>query len=76
MVSSFDSIDRSWMLRFLEHRIADPRLLRLIQKWMAAGVIENGEWSQTAEGTPQGSLCAAAHNDPYEQRRVMRSAGS
>ena len=46
----FDSIDRSWMLRFLEHRIADKRVLRLTQKWLAAGVIENGEWSQTVEG--------------------------
>ena len=39
------------MLRFLEHRIADRRLLRLVQKWMSAGVIENGEWSETVEGT-------------------------
>ena len=51
----FDAIDRAWMLRFLEHRIADTKLLRLIQKWMAAGVIENGEWSETVEGTPQGA---------------------
>ena len=42
-------------VRFLEHRIADNRLLRLIQKWMTAGVIENGEWSETVEGTPQGA---------------------
>jgi len=53
--SYFDKIDRSWMARFLEHRIADNRLLRLIQKWMTAGVIENGVWSQTVEGTPQGA---------------------
>jgi group II intron reverse transcriptase/maturase len=51
----FDSIDRSWMLRFLEHRIADRRILRLIRKWLTAGVIENGEWSETTEGTPQGA---------------------
>jgi RNA-directed DNA polymerase len=53
--SDFDKLDRAWMLRFLKHRIADTRLLRLIQKWMAAGVIENGEWSETVEGTPQGA---------------------
>ena len=53
--SYFDTIDRAWMFRFLEHRIADNRLLRLIQKWMTAGVIENGEWSETVEGTPQGA---------------------
>ena len=51
----FEHIDRSWMVRFLEHRIADRRVLRLIQKWLGAGVIENGEWSETLEGTPQGA---------------------
>jgi RNA-directed DNA polymerase len=51
----FDSIDRTWMVRFLKHRIADNRLLRLIQKWMGAGVVENGTWSETVEGTPQGA---------------------
>jgi group II intron reverse transcriptase/maturase len=51
----FDKIDRSWMVRFLEHRIADRRLMRLIQKWLSAGVIENGTWSDTMEGTPQGA---------------------
>jgi hypothetical protein len=61
--------------RFVEHRIADERVLRLIQKWLNAGVIEDGEWSSTEAGTAQGSLCAAAHNPPYEQRWVMRSAG-
>ena len=49
-----DRAGRGW-LRFLEHRIADRRLLRLVQKWMSAGVIENGEWSETVEGTPQGA---------------------
>jgi retron-type reverse transcriptase len=63
------------MLKFLEHRIADRRMLRLIRKWLKAGVIEDGEWSESVEGMPQGSLCAAAHNAPYEQRWVMRSAG-
>ena len=43
------------MARFLEHRIGDRRLLRLIQKWMSAGVIENGELVDTLEGTPQGA---------------------
>jgi RNA-directed DNA polymerase len=43
------------MLKFLEHRIADKRMLRLIRKWLKAGVIEDGEWSETLEGTPQGA---------------------
>lgn len=55
----FDSIDRTWMVRFLEHRIADSRLLRLIQKWMSAGVVENGKWSETEQGTPQGASVTA-----------------
>ena len=42
----FGNLDRSWLAKFLEHRIADPRVLRLIQKWLRAGVIEDGEWSQ------------------------------
>ena len=51
----FDAIDHGWMLKFLEHRIADKRMLRLIRKWLKAGVIEDGEWSETLEGTPQGA---------------------
>ena len=51
----FTSLDQSWLLRFLEHRIADRRVLRLIQKWLTAGVIENGKWSETVEGTAQGA---------------------
>ena len=50
----FDNIDHQWLLKFLEHRIADKRILRLIQKWLNAGVIENGEWSETKGGAPQG----------------------
>ena len=51
----FTSIDHSWLMRFLEHRIADERVLRLIQKWLRAGVIEDGKWSQTEGGTAQGA---------------------
>jgi group II intron reverse transcriptase/maturase len=51
----FTGLDQSWLVRFLEHRIADRRVLRLIQKWLAAGVIEDGEWSSTEQGTAQGA---------------------
>ena len=51
----FTGLDQSWLVRFLEHRIADKRVLRLIQKWLAAGVIEDGEWSKTETGTAQGA---------------------
>jgi RNA-directed DNA polymerase len=51
----FDHLDHGWMMKFVQHRVADPRILRLIQKWMKAGVMEEGQWSETEIGTPQGS---------------------
>jgi group II intron reverse transcriptase/maturase len=52
----FDNIDHSWLLKFLEHRIADRRLLRLLKKWLRAGVSDEGQWSPTKVGTPQGAV--------------------
>ena len=54
--SFFDEIDHEWMLRFLEHRIADQRVIRLIRKWLQAGVIENGTRIPASKGTPQGAV--------------------
>ena len=51
----FGQLDRAWLEKFLGHRIADGRVLRLIGKWLAAGVIENGQWSETRAGSPQGA---------------------
>ncbi len=51
----FTSLDHLWLVKFIEHRIADKRVLRLIQKWLKAGVVEDGVWSETVEGTPQGA---------------------
>ena len=51
----FTSLDHCWLEKFLEHRIADKRMLRLLRKWLKAGVIEDGKWSQTPEGAPQGA---------------------
>ena len=51
----FSSLDHRWLERFLEHRIADRRVLRLIQKWLAAGVIEEGTWTAFEDGVPQGA---------------------
>ncbi len=48
-------MDHCWLGKFLEHRIADKRMLRLVRKWLKAGVIEDGKWSQTPEGAPQGA---------------------
>src|ERR1700747_2455889 len=52
----FDNLDKSWLIKFVEHRVADPRILRLIQKWLNAGVMEEGKWSDTKTGSPQGSV--------------------
>jgi RNA-directed DNA polymerase len=51
----FTSLDHGWLEKFLEHRIADGRMLRLLRKWLKAGVIEDGKWSQALEGAPQGA---------------------
>ena len=51
----FSKLDQAWLMRFIEHRIADKRILRLIRKWLAAGVVEDGNWSATLEGSPQGA---------------------
>jgi group II intron reverse transcriptase/maturase len=48
--------DRGWLIKFLQHRVADRRVLRLIQKWLDAGVMEEGEWKDMERGTPQGSV--------------------
>jgi RNA-directed DNA polymerase len=52
----FDHMDHGWTIEFLKHRIADNRILRLIQKWLQAGVSEQGEWSESKVGTPQGAV--------------------
>jgi RNA-directed DNA polymerase len=51
----FGQIDRSWLKEFLRHRIADERVLRLIDKWLAAGVVEDGTWTECDQGSPQGA---------------------
>jgi group II intron reverse transcriptase/maturase len=51
----FSSLDHRWLERFVEHRIADGRVLRLIRKWLSAGVIEKGSWTACEEGVPQGA---------------------
>jgi len=51
----FGQLDRDWLRKFLRHRIADERVLRLIDKWLAAGVIEDGQWTESDRGSPQGA---------------------
>jgi group II intron reverse transcriptase/maturase len=54
----FIRLDHTWLAEFLEHRIADRRVLRLIQKWLRAGIIEDGTWAACDEGTPQGATAS------------------
>jgi group II intron reverse transcriptase/maturase len=52
----FDNMSHEWTMKFVQHRVADKRVLRLIRKWLKAGVSEDGEWSETKVGTPQGAV--------------------
>ncbi|WP_456639351.1 reverse transcriptase domain-containing protein [Bradyrhizobium sp. USDA 10063] len=68
--SFYDSIDHEWLMRMVAHRIADPRILRLIRMWLEAGVLESGEWYETDKGTPQG-----AGITPLTQKATSPSIG-
>lgn len=61
----FDEIDHDWMLKFLEHRIADSRMLRLIGKWLKAGVMEDGRRVGATKGTPQGAVISPLLANTY-----------
>lgn len=54
--SFFDTIDQEWLVKFLKHRIGDERVIRLVGKWLKAGVLEQGTWSMSETGTPQGAV--------------------
>src|SRR5438128_5828309 len=55
---SLDNIDHEWMVQFVEQRIADRRLVGRMQKWLKAGVSEEGQWLETTVGTPQGAVAS------------------
>jgi RNA-directed DNA polymerase len=72
----FDEISHCALLDRVRARVGDKRVLALVKAFLKAGILtEDGMLNDTDTGTPQGSLCAAAHKDPNEQCRVMRSAG-
>jgi RNA-directed DNA polymerase len=54
----FNAINHDWLMQFVGHRIADKRVLRLVRKWLAAGVLENGTWTESLQGTPQGATAS------------------
>jgi group II intron reverse transcriptase/maturase len=61
----FDTVSHDWLLRFLEHRIGDRRVLRLISKWLKAGVMEEGVVTETETGTPQGAVISPTLANVY-----------
>jgi RNA-directed DNA polymerase len=63
--SFFDEVSQPWVMKFLEHRIADPRILRLIQKWLKAGILEDGVVTVSEKGTGQGSVIAPLLANAY-----------
>jgi len=80
----FDHVSHAHVLRFLEHRIGDPRLLRIIQRFLKAGIMEDGIFTSSVEGTPQGGLVSPVLSNIYlhyvldlwfEQRFAKHCAG-
>ena len=63
--SFFDEVSQSWLMRFVEHRIADPRILHLIQKWLKAGILEDGVVTVSEKGTGQGSVISPLLANAY-----------
>jgi RNA-directed DNA polymerase len=63
--SFFDNISHEKLVQMLGKRIADPRIVRLIQKWLKAGVMEDGTWSETEAGTPQGAVISPLLSNVY-----------
>uniref|UniRef100_UPI0035D902AD group II intron reverse transcriptase/maturase n=1 Tax=Burkholderia seminalis TaxID=488731 RepID=UPI0035D902AD len=63
--SFFDSVSQEWLVRFIEHRIGDQRIIRLVCKWLKAGVLEDGELSVSETGTPQGSVASPLFANVY-----------
>ena len=63
--SYFDSVNQDWLIRFLKHRIDDPRMIRLIQKWLKAGILEDGIVTISETGTGQGSVVSPLLSNVY-----------
>lgn len=61
----FDTMSHEWLIAFLKHRIGDSRVIRLIQKWLKAGVLEEGLHSETTEGSPQGAVVSPLLSNIY-----------
>ena len=80
----FDNLNHDWLIKFVEHRIGDKRVIRLIQKWLKAGVMQDGRVNETEEGVPQGGSISPLLANIYlhyvldlwaQQRRKDKSRG-
>lgn len=65
MKNFFGSLSHKWLIRFVEHRVGDPRLISLIRRWLKAGVLEEGAIYPSEEGTPQGGSISALLSNAY-----------
>ena len=61
----FDNVNRDWLVRFLEYRIGDKRVIRLISKWLNAGVMDGTDWTDTGKGVPQGAVVSPVLANVY-----------
>jgi len=75
IANCFEAIPLDKLMHAVEERICDQPVLKLLRLMLRAGVMEDGQVRRPVTGTPQGGLCSAEHKPPYEQCRVMRSAG-
>ena len=69
----FDTIPHDWLMKMLEHDIADRKFLEIIERFLKAGVMENGKYLDSECGSPQGGLCGYRHNPPYAELLIMWS---
>ena len=73
MAASFDTVSQEWLIRFVEHRVGDRRIIRLIQKWLKAGVLEDGIVTVSDKGTGQGSVISPLLANLYLRISLMVS---
>ena len=69
----FDNINHEKLMKLVEIRINDRRMLKLIRQWLKAGVMVDGKFEESKLGSPQGDLCKALHNPPYAKKVIMQS---